>query len=265
MDVRPTGGSDRADQWLIDGKPYLLRQQPLSGTQYQLLTLASLEHLAPMQKQHFWMAALVAVVGLILILLSGHVASQILMRRQDERYAANYDALTGLPNRRAVLAELDRLFVLAKRTQQWVLVAFIDLDGFKPINDTYGHEAGDRFLIEVGRRMSAGLRASDMLGRWGGDEFVVIGLVAPSTSDDPQRVVAEMRSRLALPLIGTYTLGECRLDYRGASFGIVSVDPAVSSLQAALKEADQLMYADKQARRARHTRQEYANPMVQAS
>ncbi|MGE8454709.1 MAG: diguanylate cyclase domain-containing protein [Pseudomonadales bacterium] len=265
MDVRPTGGSDRADQWLIDGKPYLLRQQPLSGTQYQLLTLASLEHLAPMQKQHFWMAALVAVVGLILILLSGHVASQILMRRQDERYAANYDALTGLPNRRAVLAELDRLFVLAKRTQQWVLVAFIDLDGFKPINDTYGHEAGDRFLIEVGRRMSAGLRASDMLGRWGGDEFVVIGLVAPSTSDDPQRVVAEMRSRLALPLIGTYTLGECRLDYRGASFGIVSVDPAVSSLQAALKEADQLMYADKQARRARQTSQEYANPMVQAS
>ena len=141
------------------------------------------------------------------------------------------------------------MFVLAKRTQQWVLVAFIDLDGFKPINDTYGHDAGDRFLIEVGRRMSAGLRASDMLGRWGGDEFVVIGLVAPSRSDDPQRVVDEMRSRLAQPLIGTYTLAECSFDYRGASLGIVSVDPAVSSLHAALKEADQLMYADKQARR----------------
>jgi len=262
MDVRAAGGSDRADQWLIDGKPYLLRQQALSGTQYQLLTLASLEHLAPMQKQHFWMAALVAVFGLMLILLSGHAASQIVMRRQDERYAANYDALTGLPNRRAVLAELDRLFILAKRTQQWVLVAFIDLDGFKPINDTYGHEAGDRFLIEVGRRMSAGLRASDMLGRWGGDEFVVIGLVAPSRPDDPQRVVDEMRSRLALPLIGTYALAECRFDYRGASFGIVSVDPAVSSLQAALKEADKLMYADKQARRARHTSQEYPNPVM---
>lgn len=249
MDVRAAGSLDPADQWIIDGRPYLLRHQPLSDTQYQLLTLASLEHLAPMRKQHLWMAGLVAVFGLILILLSGHAASQIAMRREDERYAANYDALTGLPNRRAVLTELERLFVLAKRTQQWVLVAFIDLDGFKPINDTYGHDAGDRFLIEVGRRMSAGLRASDMLGRWGGDEFVVIGLVAPSRSDDPQRVVDEMRSRLALPLIGTYTLAECSFDYRGASLGIVSVDPAVSSLHAALKEADQLMYADKQARR----------------
>ncbi|WP_437340694.1 sensor domain-containing diguanylate cyclase [Achromobacter deleyi] len=250
MDVRPAGDSDLADQWLIDGRPYLLRRQPLSGTQYQLLTLATLEHLAPMRRQHFWVAGLVAVVGLVLILLTGHVASQIVMRRQDERYAANYDALTGLPNRRAVLAELERLFALAKRTQQWVLVAFIDLDGFKPINDTYGHEVGDRFLIEVGRRMSAGLRASDMLGRWGGDEFVVIGLVDPSRSDNPQRVVDEMRNRLAQPLIGTYTAAECSFHYRGASFGIVTVDPAVSSLQAALKQADQLMYADKQARRA---------------
>lgn len=253
MDVRATSGVDLADQWLIDGKPYLMRRQPLSGTQYQLLTLATLEHLAPMRRQHFWMAALVALFGLVLILLSGHAASQIVMRRRDERYAANYDALTGLPNRRAVLTELERLFALAKRTQQWVLVAFIDLDGFKPINDTYGHEAGDRFLIEVGRRMSAGLRASDMLGRWGGDEFVVIGLVAPYMSGDPQGVVNEMRNRLAQPLIGTYTSADCSFDYRGASFGIVSVDPAVSSLQAALKEADQLMYADKQARRAQQT------------
>jgi diguanylate cyclase (GGDEF)-like protein len=150
------------------------------------------------------------------------------------------------------------LFALAKRTQQWVLVAFIDLDGFKPINDTYGHEAGDRFLIEVGRRMSAALRASDMLGRWGGDEFVVVGLVTQSASDDPQRVVDEMRSRLGLPLIGTYTSDDYSFDYRGASFGIVSVDPAGSSLQAALKEADRLMYADKQARRTQQTAQGWA-------
>ncbi|KAG0752917.1 hypothetical protein G6F22_021670 [Rhizopus arrhizus] len=106
--------------------------------------------------------------------------------------------------------------------------------------------------------MSAALRASDMLGRWGGDEFVVVGLVTQSASDDPQRVVDEMRSRLALPLIGTYTSDECSFDYRGASFGIVSVDPAVSSLQAALKEADRLMYADKQARRAQQTAQGWA-------
>lgn len=251
MNVNAIADASQADQWLIDGKPYLLRRQPLAGTQYQLLTLASLEHLTPMRKQHLWVAGLFAALGLVLILLSGHAAAQMVMRRQDERYAANYDALTGLPNRRAVLTELDRLFALAKRTQQWVLVAFIDLDGFKPINDTYGHEVGDSFLIEVGRRMSAALRASDMLGRWGGDEFVVIGLVAAPRPEALREAVDEMRHRLAMPLIGAFTLGECSFEYRGASFGIVSVDPAVSSVQAALKEADRLMYADKQARRAR--------------
>lgn len=249
MDVRTMADATHADQWLIDGRPYLLRRQPLAGTQYQLFALASLEELAPMRRQHFLTAGLVAVFGLILIVLIGQAAGQMMMRRQDEQYAANYDALTGLPNRRAMLAELDRLFALAKRTQQWVLVAFIDLDGFKTINDTYGHAVGDKFLIEVGQRLSVGLRASDMLGRFGGDEFVVIGLVAPPGPDAPDEAVNGTRSRLAPLLIGTYTLAGCSFDYPGASFGIVSVDPSVSSLQTALKEADWLMYADKQVRR----------------
>ncbi|WP_033458939.1 sensor domain-containing diguanylate cyclase [Bordetella bronchiseptica] len=250
MDVRAAGGAGRAEQWLIDGKPYLVRRQPLSGTHYRLLTLASLEHLAPLRTQHVWMTTLVAAVGLVVILLSGQAARQMVMRRQDERYAANYDALTGLPNRRAVLAELGRLFALANRLQQRVLVAFIDLDGFKSINDTYGHEIGDKFLVEAGRRMSAGLRASDTLGRWGGDEFVVVGLVAPSASTDPDAAAAAMRERLAPLLVGAYRFADCSFDYPGASLGVVSVDPAASSVQAVLKDADRLMYADKQARRA---------------
>jgi diguanylate cyclase (GGDEF)-like protein len=203
-----------------------------------------------MRRQHLLTAGLVAMFGLVLILLSSQAVGQMVMRRQEERYAANYDALTGLPNRRAVLAELDRLFALAKRTQMWVVVAFADLDGFKGINDTYGHEVGDQFLVEVGRRLTAGLRTSDMLGRLGGDEFLVIGLAAPPALDNPAGAVDMMRSRLAPLLIGTYTFAECSFDYPGASFGIASVDPAVSSPQAALKLADQLMYADKQTRRA---------------
>lgn len=254
MDTHPiaNAGPD-AGQWLIDGKPYLIRRQPLTNPQYQLITLATLDHVAPMRTQHLYTAGLVAVVGLVLILLSGQAAGQMVMRRQEEQYAANYDALTGLPNRRAVLAELDRLFTLAKETQRWVLVAFIDLDGFKTINDTYGHVVGDKFLIEVGQRMSAGLRKNDMLGRLGGDEFVVIGLVDPPQPDDPDGPVETMRRRLAPLLTGTYTFAECSFDYPGASFGIASVDPSASSLQAVLKVADQLMYADKQARRTQRT------------
>ncbi|WP_183003073.1 sensor domain-containing diguanylate cyclase [Achromobacter sp. UMC71] len=258
MEVRAAGSAEFADQWLIDGSPYLLRRQPLAGTQYQLLTLATLERLAPTRRQHLLLAGLVATVGLVLILLCGHAVMQMVMRRQDDRHAANYDALTSLPNRRAVLTELDRMFALARRTRQWVVVAFIDLDGFKPINDTFGHEVGDQFLVEVGRRMSAGLRVGEMLGRWGGDEFVVIGMAAPPRLDAPQGVVDAMRGRLAPLLTGPYAFAECGFHYPGASLGIVSVDPSVCSLQAALKEADRLMYADKQARRAGEMR--FANP-----
>ncbi|MDZ5454318.1 sensor histidine kinase [Labrys sp. ZIDIC5] len=81
MDVRPLAGSAHPDQWLIDGKSYLLRHQPLAGTQYQLFTLASLEQLAPMRTQHFWTAALVAAFGLVLLLLSDRVATQLAERR----------------------------------------------------------------------------------------------------------------------------------------------------------------------------------------
>lgn len=250
MDVRAIADSSHADQWLIDGKPYLVRRQPLSNSQYQLLALASLDEVAPMRRQHILAAALVAMLGLVLIFLSSHAVGQLVMRRQDERHAANHDALTGLLNRRAVLAELDRYFSPAKRTQRSVLVAFIDLDGFKAINDTYGHDVGDKFLIEVGRRLAAGLRAGDILGRWGGDEFVVVGLVASSSANDPDEIVEAMRKRLAPLLSGTYTFDECSFHYQGASFGIVSADPAASSLETVLKDADQLMYADKQARRA---------------
>lgn len=249
MDLRAMPGAGQADRWLIDGQPYLVRRQPLSDTQYQVLTLASLDQLAPMRRQHAWTAGLVAALGLALILLAGHATGQMVLRRQEERHAANYDALTGLPNRRAVLRELDRLFALARRTEQWVLVAFVDLDGFKAINDTHGHEIGDRFLVEVGRRISAGLREHDMLGRLGGDEFVVIGLVAPPAPGQPDAAVDAMRHRLSPLLIGSYVFDGCRVDYAGASFGIVSVDPSVSTRQSALRQADRLMYADKQARR----------------
>lgn len=250
LDVRAIVSSGLADQWLIDGIPYLLRREPLSKTQYQLVTMAALDHLPAMRRQHYWMAGLVAAIGLLFILLSSHVIGQMVVRRQDERHAANHDALTNLPNRRNVMAQLDRLFALAGHTQQWVLVAFIDLDGFKAINDTYGHVVGDQFLVEVGRRMSAGLRKSDMLGRLGGDEFVVIGLIAPPDPMDQDKALEAMHSRLAPLLIGTYRFAECSFDYPGASFGIVSADPSASSPQAVLKEADQCMYADKQARRA---------------
>ncbi len=90
------------------------------------------------------------------------------------------DALTGLYNRRGVMQEFEKLFETARASHQFVLVAFIDLDGFKQINDRYGHETGDQFLLQVGRRLKHGAREEDVIGRLGGDEFVVARLEAAS-------------------------------------------------------------------------------------
>ena len=88
MDIRTYSDQGRADHWLIDGKPYLLRLQALNHAQYQLLTLASLDELTPMRQRHALMAVIVTLVGVALILLGGQALGQMTLRRQDERNAA---------------------------------------------------------------------------------------------------------------------------------------------------------------------------------
>jgi len=162
------------------------------------------------------------------------------------------DVLTGLPNRRFLLKEMERLFADAERAGQTILIAFIDLDGFKAINDRHGHEMGDEFLIEVGRRLSGGLRAGDILARFGGDEFIVTGL-GPVGDRDGQAAAEALCNRLAPLLIGDYSLRNVGLQYSGASFGSTSVDPRVVTVDTALRMADAAMYEVKRKRKALRT------------
>ncbi|WP_410498633.1 diguanylate cyclase domain-containing protein [Chitinibacter sp. S2-10] len=161
------------------------------------------------------------------------------------------DALTGLHNRRAIFEEFARMFAQAQRNEQHVVIAFIDLDGFKQINDVYGHDAGDAFLIAVGQRLTDGLRAGDLLGRLGGDEFVVGGLVSAPALEVAE-VISAIRARIAPLLLGNYDLGSAQLVYQGASIGVVMVDPHTSTPQDAIQLADAAMYADKKYRKHSH-------------
>jgi diguanylate cyclase (GGDEF)-like protein/PAS domain S-box-containing protein len=97
-------------------------------------------------------------------------------KRAEERifHMAHHDELTGLPNRSLIRDRLDHAILHARRTARCVAVAFIDLDGFKLVNDGLGHNAGDELLKIVGARMQGCLRIDDTLGRFGGDEFVII-------------------------------------------------------------------------------------------
>lgn len=165
------------------------------------------------------------------------------------------DALTGLYNRRAIMNEIPRLLALAKRESKFVLVAAIDLDDFKLINDNHGHQAGDHFLKAIAERLQSSLRESDILGRMGGDEFLVLALGTANPDNDLDE---EMRSaagvlhdRLATATIGHYPLQGIQggLNYRGASVGVVALLPEDLDADEAIRQADGEMYRVKQQRR----------------
>lgn len=165
------------------------------------------------------------------------------------------DTLTDLPNRRALMGALPRLLAQAKRSGTFLLVSMIDLDGFKTINDTLGHHVGDEFLQAMGRRLAGGIREVDMLGRVGGDEFVVLapGATAPGTESVAVRganAARLLQQRLQASTVGHFALRSAAFDYAGASVGVVAVDPLTMDGDAAMQLADAEMYRIKQARKA---------------
>jgi diguanylate cyclase len=164
------------------------------------------------------------------------------------------DPLTGLSNRRAILNDAARLFALAQRENKYILMGVIDLDGFKFINDTRGHLAGDQLLRGVVAQLQHGLRTSDIIGRTGGDEFIVIALGTPSEHSnlekDMQDAAEQLQNRLSKATIGRYELGHGLGDihYTGASVGVVAVIPGSMTVDEATKLADREMYKVKQQR-----------------
>ena len=167
--------------------------------------------------------------------------------RKFSRYALS-DPLTGSPNRRALMNELSRALANAGRTGTAVHVAFIDLDGFKSINDEYGHDAGDRFLIDIAKALVSGMRDGDFVARYGGDEFVVF-CPATSTAYDASRVA--IQERLVRLTSGEFLIGMTTLDYAGASVGVVTSCVAELDCEAVLARADAAMYENKKSRRGR--------------
>ena len=163
--------------------------------------------------------------------------------RQELAAMAMRDALTGLPNRFVITEVLDAAVRACSRTKAVGLVLFIDLDGFKAINDTFGHHVGDDVLIATADRLSSAVRSSDTAARLGGDEFVVVCPdVAP---DDVAMLISRVEAALDQPLEFD---GE-RVDV-GASVGAVTFADPDESAAAVLARADDAMYERKAARRA---------------
>jgi diguanylate cyclase len=187
-------------------------------------------------------------------LIAQHVEREQLLERlkhanMELAAMASTDQLTGLPNRRLLLAELTRSLARGKREGSTVPVDLVDLDGFKRINDQYGHDAGDAFLAAISRRLQAAVRATDLIARLGGDEFAVVG-PGPTPDGDPEAAARNLARRLTEATVGQLDLGTVALDYAGASVGIVAIAPDTADAEGALKQADAAMYQVKRERQA---------------
>jgi diguanylate cyclase (GGDEF)-like protein/PAS domain S-box-containing protein len=163
-------------------------------------------------------------------------------RRLHERLErlAHYDSLTALPNRALFFDRLEGAVARARREERRFALLFIDLDGFKAVNDRFGHDAGDYLLFEIARRLRAAIRDSDTAGRMGGDEFTVL-LDNITRPEDAAAVADKIRSSLTEPI----AIPSGSRVQVGASVGIAVFPDDGNDGDTVLKAADSAMYAIK--------------------
>jgi diguanylate cyclase (GGDEF)-like protein len=182
---------------------------------------------------------LLTFFGSLLMGWLAYSAVGISLHRQELQKIALYDALTGLPNRRLLVERLHMAIDRARRQAHLVAVCYLDLDGFKQVNDSLGHAAGDRLLIEMANRLQACLRTTDTLARIGGDEFVIV-LSDLNVVEECEEILQRMihSANLPMKLEGAEAVVSASI---GAAFFDVDGDDA----DQLLRRADQTMYLAK--------------------
>ena len=178
------------------------------------------------------------------------IATDITPLKQHERELnrlAHYDALTGLPNRLLLADRVQQAIAQAKRSGKRLAVAYLDLDGFKPINDHYGHNAGDALLIEIARRLEKAVREIDTVARLGGDEFMVL-LLELAQIQECEVILNRILDSLRQPIrLGAETVTV------GASIGVcLCPGSSADDPDGLLRYADQAMYQAKQTGKNRY-------------
>jgi diguanylate cyclase len=178
--------------------------------------------------------------------INAALESEILERRQAEERAhelATRDPLTGLMNRRSLTERLEHAIAMANRYGQRLALLFLDLDRFKSINDSLGHDAGDDLLLQVADRIGGSVRESDIVARLGGDEFVVLMEALPNYS-----AAAEVARKIIAAIDKPFLLGSQSIN-TSASVGISLFPQDGTTMQTLMRSADLAMYHAKQEQR----------------
>jgi len=168
-----------------------------------------------------------------------------LLRQREQQLVdlLHHDPLTGAATRTLFEDRLAQAMARSARNQRLVALLLIDLDGFKAVNDTWGHDAGDAVLVEIARRFVANVRAADTVGRLGGDEFIIV-LDELKMPEDAGRVAGKILEAVASPIV--YKEHQLQV---GASIGIALCPLHARDMQALIKAADHAMYAAKKSGR----------------
>jgi diguanylate cyclase (GGDEF)-like protein len=175
---------------------------------------------------------------LITVLDNRRLAANVIAAQAELHYRAFHDGLTGLANRNLFYDRLGHALALHERDKRPVSVLFIDLDDFKAVNDSYGHDAGDTLLVAIANRLAGVIRFGDTIARLGGDEFAVL----LEDEGDPAWLAERVQHALATPV----HVAEQEIPMR-ASVGITTLDPSDTKVDVGelLKRADLAMYAAK--------------------
>lgn len=182
------------------------------------------------------------VVGCLLVFYD---VSEALRIAERMAYLSQYDPLTGLPNRLLLVDRLEQATRTSDRTREGLAVAFVDLDGFHPVNESLGQAVGDQLLKQTGYRLSEALRESDTVCRLGGDEFVLL-VMGVSSREDVEPLMEKLLTEISRP----YRIGEHTVQV-GASIGVSMYLQNATDAETVMRQADGAMHAAKQSGRGR--------------
>ncbi len=172
--------------------------------------------------------------------------THIKLHQKQLEQAAHYDALTGIPNRLLLASLMKQALAHAKRSNTLMAVCYLDLDGFKPINDSFGHDIGDKILIEVARRIEGEIRGDDTVARLGGDEFVIL-LVGLERAEECTHSLDRLLAAICRPIeVGGRSFS------LSASIGLTLYPVDDEDADTLLRHADQAMYIAKQSGKNRY-------------